>query len=151
MFRPLFGLFVIVSITVSGAQNPAHIDNVHSGYVTAIPSQDNFDANGLHFLVNSRTRRAVHVRTAGAAPDAHETIRIGDYVEVKGARDRKTNSILAEEITLQTWSAQQIKGFAVIDKLIATSPETIVRADGYRIQLPLKADLNFEGPLKSSC
>jgi len=149
MFRPLLGLFLTVGITVSGAQNPAHIDNVHSGYVTAIPSQDNFDANGLHFLVNSQTRRAVRVRTAGAAPDGHKSIRIGDYVEVKGARNRKTNSILAEEITLQTWSAQQIKGFAVIDKLIATSPETIVRADGYRIQLPLSADLTFEGPLKS--
>jgi hypothetical protein len=149
MFRPLLGLFLITAIAVSNAQSTQSGGNIQSGYVTAIPSPDNFDANGLHFIVNSKTRRSVQVRAAGDAPAAHEAIRIGDYVEVKGAPDRKTKSILAEEITLQTWSAVQIKGFAVIDKIVSSSPEMIVRADGYRILLPLQADLNFNEPLKS--
>ena len=149
MFRPILGLFVIAAITASGAQNSASLDNVHSGYVTAILSLENFDASGWHVVVDSQTRRSVRVRSVGDAPDARGSIRIGDWVEVKGFQNHKTNSIMAEQITLRTWSVEQVKGFAVIDRLIATSPDRIVRADGYRILLSSKAELSFQEPLKS--
>jgi len=116
------------------------------GYVTRISSPTTLDLSDRHIVITPQTRRA------GKATDpstANPAITIGDFLSITGTLDIEHDTVIAQKNSVKKWTDRQVKGFAVIDKVVATSPERIVRADGYRILLTPKTTLTFSDPVKT--
>ena len=144
----MFRLTVFLCIFSAWATPFAEQVTTHlvKGYVTRISSPTTLDLSDRHIVITPQTRR---VGKAADPSMACSAVTIGDFLSITGTLDIQHDTVIAQKISVRKWTDRQVKGFAVIDKVVATSPEQIVRADGYRILLTAKTTLTFNYPVKT--
>lgn len=121
------------------------------GYITSIPSGGNFEVNGKPVVTTPQTVYKKHILAKNrdettTDPSIASALAVGDAVQVFGKKDRHTHSIVASEIVLQQ-NAEHETGFAVVQQVVARSPQVIVEADGYYIAITAKTAMHNKPPL----
>lgn len=124
-----------------------------AGYIGAISGTD-FYVNGKKVVSNAQTVFSKHEAGKNGSvlskPFSAKTLTVGDNVNVYGNMDRHTHAIVASEVDLDPDPAEErVKGFAVVQRVIAASPELLLEADGYSIAVPPKTQVRYTAPLKS--
>ncbi len=121
------------------------------GYITAAPSNAGFDVNGKHIVTTPQTRYMKHIvlnrqDATTTDPSLAGVLAIGDDVQVFGHKDRHTHSIVASTIVLEH-NPEHVSGVAVVQQVVARSPQVIVEADGYYIAITPKTAIRNKPPL----
>ncbi len=124
------------------------------GNISVFSSSTDFYVDGKHIVTNAQTTFLKPVTENGqnaniTDPAIAKTLAVGDHVQVFGDNDRRTHSIVASTIVLQPLTHDHIAGFAVVQKVLATSPQLILEADGYRIAITPKTTLHNKPPLNN--
>ncbi len=122
------------------------------GAISAIASAADFYVDGKHVVTNAQTTFWKHIVQNGddamvTDPGIAKNLAIGDNVQVFGNNDRHTHSIIASEVRLQPSTNDHPAGYAVVQKVVATSPQLILEADGYNIVITPKTILHNKAPL----
>ena len=146
-FGFLLCLFLLPSALYAQDDSTPNVE----GYMTAIASGTGFDVNGKHIVTTPQTTFWKHIvlegRDAmGTDPSIANTLAVGDDVQVFGDKDRHTHSIVASKIILAQ-DHGRLSGFAVVQRVVATSPQLIVEADGYKIAITPKTSMHNKRPL----
>ncbi len=121
------------------------------GYITSISAGAGFDVNGKHVVTTPQTVFWKHIVLDGrdattADPTIANTLAVGDDVQVFGDKEKHTHSIVASKIMLAQDHAH-LSGFAVVQRVVETSPQLIVEADGYNIAITPKTAMHNKPPL----
>ncbi len=121
------------------------------GYITSISSGGGFDVNGKHIVTTPQTVFWKHIVLYGrdattSDPNIANTLAVGDDVQVFGSKEKHTHSIVASKIMLAQ-DQEHLSGFAVVQRVVATSPQLIVEADGYNIAITPKTAMHNKPPL----
>jgi hypothetical protein len=139
--------FLMVSAVLCAQENAPAVE----GYISSVPSGAELRVNGEPVLTTPSTVYQKHIQLNGrdamiTDPGLGGELGLGDNVQVFGHKDRHTHSIVATEIVLQR-DSKRISGFAVVQRVVATSPQLIVEADGYHIAITKKTALRNKPPL----
>lgn len=139
--------FLMVSVVLCAQENAPAVE----GYISSVPSGAELRVNGEPVLTTPSTVYQKHIQLNGrdamiTDPGLGGELGLGDNVQVFGHKDRHTHSIVATEIVLQR-DSKRISGFAVVQRVVATSPQLIVEADGYKIAITTKTALRNKPPL----
>jgi hypothetical protein len=118
------------------------------GYITAVRSFHDFDVNGTRVSTSPATRYGIiGGKTLTDEYGLPGALALGAYVQIIG--DGTGNFVAASEVLFAGDWNKKIEGFGVIDKVIATGPEPVFRADGYRIRITSATEIKFAGGLTS--
>ncbi|HET9099093.1 MAG TPA: DUF5666 domain-containing protein [Acidobacteriaceae bacterium] len=139
--------FFLLPVVLCAQENAPTVE----GYISSVPAGVQFQVNGHAVVTTPATVYQKHVQLNGrdamiTDPALASELAMGDDVQVFGQKDRHTHAIRATQIVLQR-DSKQITGFAVVQRVIATSPQLIVEADGYRIAITAKTALHNRPPL----
>jgi hypothetical protein len=118
---------------------PAGETPILNGCVSAITSYANFSVEGKPVVTTPQTAVWKHYMDGGqdvmkVYPKGLETLAVGDEVKVFGRREKHTHFVLASEI-LVSRKYQRVTGYAVVQRVVATSPRPVLEADGYYIAI----------------
>jgi hypothetical protein len=118
------------------------------GYITAVRSFHDFDVNGIRVSTSATTHYGI-IGGKALSDDGglHGALALGSYAQVIG--EATNNSVDAREVLFAGDWNKNVEGFCVIDKVIATGPEPVFRADGYRIRITSATEIKFAGGLTS--
>lgn len=121
------------------------------GAISAVSAGPSFDVNGKHVVTNAQTTFYKRMKTGdvnGIVMDATVAglLVVGDNVQVVGKADRHTHEIVAEKVLLQP-VYDRVSGTAVVQSVVSTTPELVVEADGYPIEITNKTANRTEGAL----
>ncbi|MHB1674297.1 MAG: DUF5666 domain-containing protein [Acidobacteriaceae bacterium] len=146
-FGFLLCLFLLPSVLYAQDDSTPTVE----GYITSISSGGGFDVNGKHIVTTPQTVFWKHIVLYGrdattADPDIANRLAVGDNVQVFGGKEKHTHSIVASKIVLAQ-DHEHLSGFAVVQRVVATSPQPILEADGYFIAIPPKAAMHNKPPL----
>lgn len=142
-----------VGLGVAAAQeSPLGRPPTVEGAISAITAGPEFDVDGKHVVTNAKTVYWKHVVENGVNglstdPSIAKGLVVGDNVQVLGEKDKHTHAIVATEILLLPATTDRVSGFAVVQKVIATSPQLMLEADGYDIVITPKTVLHNKAPL----
>jgi hypothetical protein len=76
-----------------------------------------------------------------------DAVQAGAYVQVSGYTEKHV--IVAKFVHIRDDRNQQLKGSAVVEKVIAAGAEPVLQADGYRIRIASTTKSTFKGNLTS--
>jgi hypothetical protein len=117
------------------------------GYITSVYPAGEFAVNGLRVTVTPQTVYGLIDKENENGALLSDAVKVGQFVEVMGTATEK--SVRADAVLFsQDWD-RKLAGFGVIDKVIATGPETLIQADGYRIRVTSGTITTFAGAIKS--
>lgn len=135
-------------IGASGQTPGDETQEVVSGYVTAANLPTGFDVNGEPVTVSEETSYQWYGGKAKKDPFVpSDTLRVGMYVKASGYE--KKHVIAARSVFIRDDADEQLKGSAVVEKVIAAGAEPVLQADGYRIRIASTTKSIFKGNLKS--
>lgn len=121
------------------------------GYITAVHPPDGFDVNGEHVVTTAETRfgtiGAKHPVSNGPTRDA---VAIGAWVEVDGEFDPATKVMAARSVLFRDDTRQKTSGVGLIIRVVATAPEPILAAGGYRIRVTAATEIDYPKNMKSA-
>lgn len=165
-----FGSF---ALAVCSAYNPAaaqeypagqepdaqgYVDAIHSDsafdIIEALQAQAGVDPPQAHIVITPQTVFWKPIVDQGRQAFTNDSsvakkLAVGDQVQVFGKRIKRTNEIQASTIVLQP-KYERLTGNAVIERVIATSPQLILEADGYYIATTPKTVVQYRPPLAKS-
>ena len=128
------------------AQSPAA-----RGYITAVRPPDGFDVNGEHVVTTADTRFGpIGAKNPASNGPMRDAVQIGAWVEVFGERDRKAKTVAAKAVLIRDDWDSKLSGLGVIDQVIATAPELVLAADGYRIRVTPATEVKLPRNAKSA-
>jgi hypothetical protein len=146
----LLSLLLLQAVVFGGLDGAAQDKAVPAveGYITAVRSFHDFDVNGRRVSTSPVTRYGtIGGKTLTDEYGLPGALALGAYVQINGeSTDRSLNA--SEVLYAGDWN-KKVEGFGVIDKVIATGPEPVFRADGYRIRIASTTDIKFAGGLSS--
>jgi len=124
-----------------------------SGFVTRVASGADFDVNATRILCGPDTQIASPNRDSYIPGCPEQPPVLGQEVNVYGHRRTKQNAIVAERLEFKPVSRGEISGSAVVDAVLqadASGQGTIeIRADGYRIAITPRTEVEFVAPLRT--
>jgi hypothetical protein len=117
------------------------------GEITAVQPPDGFDVAGDHVTIAAGTQLVSFYHTVKTVAQLRSELKAGIYVQVVGTKDHNKPGITATTVTVHDVVDRKVTGTGVIFKVIATKPETVVRADGYTLRVEPGTALKFVGGL----
>ena len=124
--------------------------------VTRVASSSDFDVNTIHVLCGNSTSSGWSNSPVSYSGCPKQTPKLGQSITIFGTLHRDQNTVEATRLLQHPEKARgEVSGNAVVDAPpIRNAPgfpagTIMVRADGYWIVLPFKADLNVWAPMKS--
>ena len=125
------------------------------GFVTRSVSNNDFDVNGFHVQCGAATQSitvgpsATGLLNQGcpAAPPF-----VGEHLKIYGSKNKKAQAVKADRIEILLSNSGAVDGSAVIDTLFPgtlSSGELLLRADGRRMQVTGKSDIQWNAPLQT--
>ncbi len=129
----------------AAAQYPDTV--VIKGEITAVRPPDGFDVAGHHVMISTDTEFVSFYHIKKNAAQLRRELEVGMYVQLVGTKDHSKPDITATEITMHDDDGRKVSGTGVIVRVIATKPETVVRADGYTLRVEPGTELRFNGGL----
>ena len=143
-----FAAALVVTGHSTFAQNDRRIPV--RGYVTASHLPDSFDVNDLHVSLSPSTQYGLIAKPESSTQSPlRDALQAGAYVEVTGTFDKHTRTTAAQTVYLRDDWDQKLSGLGVIDKVLSSGPQLVVRADGYRIRIAADTQVSYAGDLKS--
>jgi hypothetical protein len=140
-------VFALPSAFAQDAQDSPPVPAV-KGHITSLSLPSAFAVNGRKVAIDpSTTYRFINekgVKLSGAGVTA---LQLGAEVAVMGAKSK--GIVHASAVYVLDDTTQKISGFGLVDKVIATSPDLVIRADGYRVRVGPNTATSFSGSLKS--
>jgi hypothetical protein len=159
------GLVSLCSV-LGGAPRAAHAQDfpagqtpIVEGYISAISSDTAFSVGSdtqyslheRHVVITPQTVFWRHTTQMGQDvmtddPNVPKVWAVGDEVQVFGRKDKHLHAIVAEQVLVRR-RYEHIKGFAVVQRVMARSPRLVVEADGYYIVIPHRVAVKGRSPL----
>lgn len=126
------------------------------GIVTRLASSSDFDVNTIHVLCGNNTSSGWSNSPVSYSGCPKQTPKLGETITIFGTLHRDQNTVGATRILQHPEKLRgEVSGNAVVDAPpIRNAPgfpagTIMVRADGYWIVLPFKADISVWAPMKS--
>lgn len=138
---------------MAGAQeSPLGQTPTVAGSISAITAGPEFDVDGKHVVTNAKTIYWKQIVDNGKSelstdPGVAKGLVVGDNVQVLGEKDKHTHAIVATQVLLLPATTDKVSGFAVVQRVMATSPELLLEADGYQILITAKTVMHNKAPL----
>jgi hypothetical protein len=104
---------------------------------------DGFKVNGVvHVTTTAETTyQWFDNKEVGNTPASNNDVQVGAFVQIKGTVQ---GSVLkADAVRLRDLGDKTLEGLGVIDKVIASGPEPVFQADGYRIRILSSTETKF--------
>ena len=120
------------------------------GYITSVHLPESFDVNREKVLLSSSTGYGLFDdKVTTTDSPLREAINTGAYVRVVGPYDDRHRITHAQQVFFRDGLNKRLSGFGVIDHVVATSPDLVVQADGYRIRINGSTQTTFGAGLKA--
>jgi len=150
----VFQLSIVLAIFAMACPQPSVAQQEQKiaaeGYITAVHPPTGFDLNGEHVTTSPETRYGYFALKEGTHESASaDAVRVGANVQVVGLHDKSAKSVTASDVYFRDKWDKKLSGIGVIDRVIATRPEPVFQADGYRIQIAAGTEVSFSGDLKT--
>jgi len=121
------------------------------GYITAVQPPDGFDVNGEHVITSAETAYGlIGSKAPGTNAPARDAVTVGAWVEVVGDHDRSAKTVTARSVLFRDGAKHKIVGLGMIFRVISTSPDLEIDADGYRIRANSTTEINLPKDMKSA-
>ena len=128
----------------------AQSTTVH-GYITAVHPPDGFDVNGEHVITTAETQFGpLGTKNPVSNGPMRESVQIGAWVEVFGDFGPDAKTVTARSVLLRDAAKQKLAGLGIIISVVATAPELVIAADGYRIRVTTATEINYPKDIKSA-
>jgi hypothetical protein len=120
-----------------------------SGYVTRVATPSEFDVNGIHVLVNDKTRVS-ETAAKGMRPY------VGQPVQVHGKFHHATYTMDAAKLVWPPPSPRVVAASGIVDAILPLVPgassanDHLLRADGYPVLVSAKTATTFSPPLAAA-
>jgi hypothetical protein len=129
----------------AAAQYPVNV--TIKGEITAVKPPDGFELDGHHVTIEPDTEFVSFYHTKKNGSQLRQDMEAGMWAEVVGTKDHSQPDVTATKITLRDDTERRVSGTGVIIRVIATGPETLLRADGYTLRVDQGTALKFAGGL----
>ena len=147
LFSVVFAIIAFLSPQTCAAQEQ---NATVVGYITAVHPPGEFDVNGEHVTTSAVTTYGLKdAKEASTDSSMKNAVEVGAYVFVWGEVNSKSKNVKAESVRFRDIRNRKLSGLGVIDKVISTGPQTVLRADGYRIHIAPETKILFQGDLKT--
>ncbi len=121
---------------------------VTEGYINKVESPTAFEVSNCHVTLTPKTTYGdIETTLAITESPLRSHILLGAYVKIYGKRNSRTKTVTANTVLLREDWKNKLKGLGVIDKVIASGPQTLLSADGYRIEITPKTQITYVGDL----
>jgi hypothetical protein len=140
-------VFALPSAMAQGAQDGPPVPAV-KGHITSLSLPSGFAVNGRKAAIDPfTTYRFINEKGVKLSDASVTALQLGAEVTVMGAKSK--GIVHASAVYVLDDTTERISGFGLVDKVIATRPDLLVRADGYRIRVGPNTATSFSGSLKS--
>jgi hypothetical protein len=121
------------------------------GYITSVHWPSGFDVNGEHVAVTDDTGfGSIGNNTIRNDGPIRDRTQIGAWVEVFGDENSRKKTVTAKAVYLRDDWDRKREGLGVVIKIIATQPDLIFAADGYRIRVTPSTEISSPEDVKSA-
>lgn len=148
----ILSIFLLAEMSHAEVQCSSNESSKVSGFISAASGAD-FTVNGKQVAANAQTVfwERPGAKSGKTVPESTigGILTLGEGVQVCGNDDRHTHVITAANIYLVP-EGMHVKGFAVVQRVLSTSPELTLEADGYTIAVTPQTVVSIKPPLIAS-
>jgi hypothetical protein len=119
------------------------------GYITAVTPPDSFEINRTRVVISDQTSFGLigAKETVAGDPLRQKAVQVGAYAQVFGPEHAHT--ITAKTVLFRDDATRKLTGLGVVERVMASGPQPVFEADGYRIRITPATQTSFHGDLKS--